>query len=449
MFSLNSRVVHRPLALSASALIAFAALTALTACADEPVGPKTPATATPSVQPSGDPIYLTVTNSSGGTEVGSIRWAASQVVRNENWIIQFDPKLAGDTITLGAELFLDYPATIEGPREGITLSGNDQHRVILAIAGATLRNLTITKGNSGWGSAIFNGGELNLWNTTVQDNRGPGPVIDSDGWRVRVMTSTISRNVGTGAIEYRDGSQLSVWYSTIAFNTGPALSYEDGGRSGTRVDLTNSILAHNTPENCTSYYGFLYWGKNISTDWSCGEVYIEVADPQLKPLAYNGGPNMTHAIPHTSPAFNAVPDYCSGEDQRYVQRDAKCDVGAFEFADFATVAVTIDPSANVNQSGGSAVLTGTVQCSRDETFSLAVQLTQQQKTGKTPATVDAANVIPVQCSTTPRPWSASMVLTSGSFQVGSATATAQTMSTQAGVTPASATGDVKLYRARR
>ena len=449
---MNSRVVHRPLALSASALIAFAALTALTACADEPVGPKTPATATPSVQPSGDPIYLTVTNSSGGTEVGSIRWAASQVVRNENWIIQFDPKLAGDTITLGAELFLDYPATIEGPREGITLSGNDQHRVILAIAGATLRNLTVTKGNSGWGSAIFNGGELNLWNTTVQDNRGPGPVIDSDGWRVRVMTSTISRNVGTGAIEYRDGSQLSVWYSTIAFNTGPALSYEDGGRSGTRVDLTNSILAYNTPENCTSYYGFLYWGKNISTDWSCGEVYIEVADPQLKPLAYNGGPNMTHAIPHTSPAFNAVPDYCSGEDQRYVQRDAKCDVGAFEFNDFTKLAITIDNGVKVSSTTGKAMLTGTIKCTRADAFTLLLELHQDQKINGEIVDVHSVSSLPVQCTTTAKAWSVPMALVPGeAFQAGAAKAIVQTFNNETPdwVTPASVTSGVRISFSRK
>jgi len=126
MFSLNSRVARRPLALSVTTLAAMIALAVLTACADEPVGPKTPPTAAPSVQPSGEPRYLTVTNASGGTEVGSIRWAASQVVTPDKWIIRFDPKLAGDTITLGAELFLDYPAAIEAPPQGITLSGNDQ-----------------------------------------------------------------------------------------------------------------------------------------------------------------------------------------------------------------------------------------------------------------------------------------------------------------------------------
>ena len=35
-------------------------------------------------------------------------------------------------------------------------------------------------------------------------------------------------------------------------------------------------------------------------------------------------------------------------DQRYVKRDAKCDVGAFEFNDFTKVTITIDPNTKVD-----------------------------------------------------------------------------------------------------
>ena len=193
---------------------------------------------------------------------------------------------------LGAELFLDYAATIEGPREGITLSGNDQHRVILAIAGATLRR--------------------------------------------------------------------------------------------------------------------------------------------------------------TSPAFNAVPGYCAGDDQRYVRRDEKCDAGAYEFNDFTKVAITIDNGVKVSSATGKAVLTGTIKCTRPDTFRLALELHQDQKVNGQVVDVHSASDIPVACSTSAKPWSAAMGLMPGeAFQAGAAKATAQTLNTAEWVTPASAAGGVKISFSRK
>ena len=94
---------------------------------------------------------------------------------------------------------------------------------------------------------------------------------------------------------------------------------------------------------------------------------------KLLPLANNGGPNMTHAIPHTSPTFNKGIDCHWERDQRYVKRDAKCDVGAFEFNDFTDVTITVDPSVKVDATG-KALLTGTIKCTRDDTFRLALEL---------------------------------------------------------------------------
>ena len=163
----------------------------------------------------------------------------------------------------------------------------------------------------------------------------------------------------------------------------------------------------------------------------------------------NGGPTPTHAIAAGSPAFNVGTSCTVALDQRYVPRDAQCDLGAFESTDPTTVTLTIDPSVPVSQSNGWGLISGTVKCSRAETFRIAVQLVQQQKSGKTPTTVDAANIVPVECGTIARPWTASMVLTSGAFQNGSATVSAQTIGTPPWVTPASGTSAVKLYWARK
>jgi hypothetical protein len=451
MFLLNTRAGRRPLALNFAAVVA---IVTLTACADEPVAPSLPSAARTSAaatppQATFDPISITVTNSSGGIDVGSLRWAANQITTPNGGWIRFDPSLAGDTITLGKQLHLEYHTIIEAPPQGITLSGNDQHRVILADVGVELVNITVTKGNATTGSAVWSGGLLKLLHSTVKDNRGAGPVLEAEGGWVILGNSTVSRNVGSAALEYENDARVSLVNSTIAFNSGVGLHFEGGSSTWTKVKLSNSILANNLT-NCSSYYLFEYWGTNISSDWSCGEVDIVVADPQLKPLAYNGGATMTHAIPHTSPAFNTGL-YCeTNVDQRYVPRDATCDVGAFEFNDFTKVALTIDNGVKVSSTTGKAMLTGTIKCTRADTFSLLLELHQDQKINGEIVDVHSVSSLPVQCGTTAKPWSVPMNLLPGeAFQAGAAKAIVQMFNTPEWVTPASVAGGVKISFTRK
>ena len=170
----------------------------------------------------------------------------------------------------------------------------------------------------------------------------------------------------------------------------------------------------------------------------------------IEPLAtIDGGPTQTHALLTGSPAINAGTGCSVQVDQRYAPRDAQCDLGAFEFVDFTTVSVTIDPTTIVNHNNGWAVLTGTIQCSRTETFKLALELHQPQRVGKDVVDVHAAATVPIACTTVARPWSASMVLTDGVFQNGNATATAQTFDAEPWVAPGAASAQVQLYRARK
>src|SRR5688500_10478596 len=72
---------------------------ALVACADEssPTAPALPA------KPHfGVGAVVTVTNASGGTGTGSLRWAVS--VAGDGGAIAFDPSLAGATITLDSTI---------------------------------------------------------------------------------------------------------------------------------------------------------------------------------------------------------------------------------------------------------------------------------------------------------------------------------------------------------
>jgi hypothetical protein len=434
---------HWPLAIT---------LALLGACADGATAPLAPADPSAAII---EPNVVSNTNDSG---IGSLRWTLSWTIGGET--IRFDPSLAGQTIALDSVLYIRKPVTIEGPTgAGITIDARGKAAVFrVPVEGTfTLRNLSITGGsdNLSAGGAILSYADVVLENTVVHGNTGSaGSIVFAQNANVTLVNSTVSgntsSNVSTSDFGAVMGDTVALINSTVAYN--PSGGVGSPVTIG-RVILRNSILSNNGGENCTGSApatAITRQGANISDDDTCGgPTQIMIGDPEIGPLANNGGPTMTHALLAGSPAIDAGSSCTVTVDQRYTPRDADCDVGAFEFADFTTVAVTIDAAASVNQSSGSAVLTGTVQCSRDETFSLAVQLAQQQKTGKTTTTVDAANVIPVECSTTPRPWSASMVLTSGSFQVGSATAKAETVSMQPGVTPTSATGQVRLFWGRR
>ena len=443
-----------PLALTLATL-------ALGACNDEPFAPK-PAASVAAPQPpinNYEWIDVTVTSAGGGTEPGTLRWAVRQAYDSSKYGVNvfIDPRLAGDTITLAERLDLPTAAYIEGPEGGITISGNDQHRVLEAGYELTLAHVTIARGYSadGWGSAI-NAGKLSLLRTTIQDNRGAGPAVSVNG-NLTMINTTISRNqVGMPALRYRGGSSTYIYieHSTIAYNApAPGIGVLSGtNTTGTTVVLKNSLLAHNgsPARNCETYYGFSYLGTVISSDWECGEVGIVVKDPLLQPLADNGGPNATHAILPNSPAYNAGTSCGEETDQRGMLRDAKCDVGAFEFTDSTRVTITIDPTLRVDASAPSrALVSGTITCSRDEAFKLALELHQMQKVGKTTVDMHAAAQPSVACGPTPRAFSQKLILSEGAWQNGTARATAQTFEAPEWVAFAQAARDVKLAIVRR
>ncbi len=451
MRSCSPRAGHWPLAFTAAAVVA------LGACADDPVRPKTQAPSKPNASvppgPTGEFVEVTVTNLSGGIDVGSIRWAADQI-GSAGGAIKFDPSLDGATIVLNGTVSPDGPMYIVGPAKGITISGNHQWRVISGYqdnGGVSLKNVTITKGYDPNYASAIRATSLYLENSTVQDSRGPGSAIRVQ-YGFDATNSTIGQNQVAGpTLEYSERAYVTITNSTIAFNgPGPGIGLYGGVSPAYSllVVLNNSILSNNgsPAQNCLSTSGLRYEGNNISSDWSCGVVGIGIGNPQLLPLANNGGPNMTHAIPHTSPAYNTGIGCFPTTDQRYVPRDAKCDVGAFEFNDFTKVTLTIDATTKLDASGR-ALLTGTLRCTRNDTFRVALELHQDQKVGKNVVDVHAASDIPVNCTTTAQPWSATMVLTDGqTFQAGAAKATAYTFQTPEWVTPASVASAVRIRK---
>ena len=327
-------------------------------------------------------------------------------------------------------------------------------RVIRARSGATLRNVGIKGGGGVFGHAIWAEGDLVLEHSTVWNNHGSNAALY--GHNVMLVNSTVSGNTGANnasGIAYPWYGSLTLINSTVAHN-GPAPGISPWGTtSGTpRVLLRNSILAHNgTPQmNCATTFGvFATEGRNISSDNTCGTSAVLVTDPMLAALAGNGGPTMTHGFGFQSPALNAGINCGVAVDQRYVPRDSACDIGAFEFTDFTIVTLTIDPNATVDASAGSALVTGTVKCSRaGDQFGVRVQV-EQQKGGKTPTVVQGLGSASVDCTTSAQSWSVVVTPTAGAFGTGSAAATAQTNETAKWITPATLSKSVKIVRARR
>jgi hypothetical protein len=446
MHSFNSRAGRRPLAL---ALGALATAAVLAACADDPTSPLRSASLDPNATTLADPFTVTNLNDNG---IGSLRWVLSYADSGQT--IRFDPALAGKTIVLDSaiKMYLE-DVTIEGPKDrGITISGGGRTRVLETWGAGPymLRNLAITGGSHASSPAMLGGGvDVVFENSSIYGNASTG---DNGGTsalglsRVTLINSTVSGNSAvrpTASSAVYATSKLVIINSTVAHNASGGIS------PSTALVLRNVILSNNEGRNCAGT-NITREGTNLSDDDTCGgPTEMVIADPKLGPFGDNGGPTPTHAIAAGSPAISVGTSCSVAVDQRYVPRDAQCDLGAYEFTDPTSVTVTIDPSVPVSQSNGWALVSGTVTCSRAETFNIAVQLVQPQKTGKTATTVDAANIVPVECGTIPRPWSASMVLTSGAFQNGSAAASAQTVNTQPWVTPASATSAVKLYWARK
>jgi hypothetical protein len=124
MRTIISRAARWPSALT------VAAVATLGACADDPTAPRAPAALASRVSAlPGEWVDVTVTNTSGGLDVGSVRSAANQI-ESGGGVIRFAPTLDGATIVLSGPLSPDGPMYVEGPPKGITLSGNHQYRVI-------------------------------------------------------------------------------------------------------------------------------------------------------------------------------------------------------------------------------------------------------------------------------------------------------------------------------
>jgi hypothetical protein len=445
MSRLFSRPGRWPLPLIASSLVA------LGACADDEQ-----LITAPSARPSAPNMaigdVITVTSARGGTEEGTLRWAAAQATGGE--IIRFDARLAGATITLDSTLVIKNAVTIEGPAdEGVTVSGGGRGRVIdippnnYSSELTTLRNLNITGGKLSLegGAGVRSAEPLALQHVTVWGNEAPNAaaILTAPFTGLTLFNSTVSGNTSTSYLAHaiRAGGGARIENSTIAYNTQGGIGFSDIDYSS----LINSIVAHNGTliNNCAFTETVQRSGTNIATDFSCGDsTEVIIADPLLASLRDNGGPSMTHAVGSESPAFNAMGPCGVAVDQRYQPRDAKCDVGSYESTELTTVALAIDRVATLSPTGSSAVVSGTTKCSRaGDQFVVAVQIEQR---GADKTVVTGTGFVNATCTTAGAPWSVAVYPSAGAFKSGNASASATTQQGPTWLAPATASRSMKL-----
>lgn len=411
-------------------------------------------------------IVVTNTNDNGP---GSLRDAVFNAAGQAT--IEFAPEIAGQTITLTtASLQISKSLTIAGPSAGMTISGGGALRVLLVSGIGTevvLRNLTITGGRATSGAGISNASKLTLDHVLVTGNvsnsgasisfpgNGGGISTGPDS-HLTLINSTVSGNSADGSgggVFARD--DVTIINSTIVGNT----AAQGGGLwlwDEATTELRNVLIANNTSAdgpNCWIRANTIvsYLGTSMFGDASCGTgAGTIVADPIVGALASNGGPTKTHALLQGSPAIEAATDCTVANDQRYVTRPQgpACDIGAFEFTDYVTVALTIDASMSVGPSNGIAVVSGSIKCSAPGPVELEVKLSQPQKVGRVSTVIEASDLTTVDCDGT-RYWSVSLKPASGGFQNGVATADVKTGKIDPWVAPTATSSAVKLFWGRK
>ena len=238
----------------------------------------------------------------------------------------------------------------------------------------TLRSSTV-RGNSAAssGGGILNSIDLQVIETTIRDNQavgegGSGGGIFNNGGQPTITRSTLSGNsagsIGGGI--FNNAGSLTITNSTLSGNS----AGRDGGgifnNAIASLTVTASTLAGNSAEsgggiavsfrssltiqasifanpeggnfgNDPGEVNFTSLGNNLFTDTPVGFALAPTdlvnTDPMLGPLADNGGPTFTQALPAGSPAIDASVAIAGvTTDQRGITRPqgSAPDIGAFE-----------------------------------------------------------------------------------------------------------------------
>jgi hypothetical protein len=294
---------------------------------------------------------LTVRNSTISQNIGSSA-AGISIVQILDSGSSFD--LVDSTVTGNDSVGLGSGVAIE-------TAGSATEAVDIGILRSTISDNSAVSGAGLMVLALFGAGldspVLTLDRSTISGNSGttPGVVLQSDGTldaEAAILTSTISGNDGSHGGVYADLSgdgafRVTVAHSTITDNTA------GGGSGGVSViDGAEAVILHSIVGDNDGTDFFSDPASSYSIDWSLvsdtsGSAAADAAvgagsgnvvgDPELGPLALNGGTTRTHLPIAGSPAIDAgQPGIATAPatDQREAVRiqNGRIDIGAVEAA---------------------------------------------------------------------------------------------------------------------
>ncbi len=199
----------------------------------------------------------------------------------------------------------------------------------------------------GGGGIFNNGGTLNVMRSTVAYNKSEGATglgggINNDRGTMTIMVSTVSNNESaSNAGGIVNTGTMTINSSTIAKNRSANFGGGIGQAAGAvSVTLSNTIVADNRAPNRGSNLDvaagmYISAGYNLieSDDanvFTAQSTDVVNVDAQLRGLANNGGPTLTHALDCDSPAINAADPSNSMDDQRGFSVVGTRDIGATE-----------------------------------------------------------------------------------------------------------------------
>jgi hypothetical protein len=339
--------------------LAFTAPTATPTSTSTPTNTPLPPTATNTSTPTNTPVPPTATNTptatptntppSGGLVVG-VDCATIQACINA--------ASPGDTITVPAGVYteagitVNKNLTINGSSAGSTIvqahaaAGAANNRVFVVNGGVTttLNRLIIRHGKSDRAGGLYNFGALTLNNSVIMSNS-----VSSDGGGVInegtmfINNSTFSGNSALYSGGIANYGPMTIRNSTISGNS--AGSQSGGVFNENALTLRNTLIANNSAsgggDDCK---GSPATGNNNLIEIAACNIFngsngnIVGQDPNLAPLADNGGGTLTYALQAGSPAIDAGDNAtCLATDQRGISRPlgSACDIGSFE-ADLST-----------------------------------------------------------------------------------------------------------------
>ncbi len=235
-----------------------------------------------------DHVVITNNKGAGGTMIGGLTSSGPVTVTNSA-IVNNDAPGGYGGVLVEDQAYMEN-VTIAN-NTGLE-NGRGGGIYITANAKATLVNVTVSGNKAFFGAGgIANAGETHLLNVTVANNR-----VESPADRVREILN-------------------------------------DG-----RLTLRNTLIAG----PCLGIGTFISQGHNVEADNTCALTHstdMRNTDPEILPLAYNGGIGETHALKPSSPAVDAGDNgACPNTDQRgMARRDGNgdgqvvCDIGAYEY----------------------------------------------------------------------------------------------------------------------